>query len=472
MTSLSTPLPRDKDRPTTFRRITGRLLSPVGSLVRGAAEPIRVSDPASLDGLVERIGGARVVLIGGGSYGTSEFHRLRTLLSKRLIERGFDFIAMEGDWTEATRLDDYVLGNGSLARSAIGSFPRWLWGNSEVEEFASWLRRRNLTEHARRCPVGFHGLDLYSPFASMSAVAEFLDGVDPHAAEVARARFGLFTPWQKDAGAFARDVLRGRYADSEAEVICLLSKLLDERLERARTEQHRFYAPKESARVAASAESYYRAMFHGSSAAWNLRDAHMFDSLDALMAFHGPNARGIVWAHNAHVGDAQGTEMTARGEVTLGQLARRKYQKDAYLIGQGTHRGTVAAAARWDGPMHRLRVPPARSDSYEHLLHGVGVGAFTLSLRETSKRALRDELLRPRCERNIGVVYDPERELENHYFRASLPRQFDEMVWFDETTSVELHAVEVRPRPSGNDKPTELSRPTFEPIGSATALST
>lgn len=474
MTSLSSPdSTRTGDRRGTLRRITGRLRSPVAALLRDAAEPIRSSDPTSLDALVERIGNARIVLIGSSSYGTSEFHRFRASLSRRLVERGFDFIAIEGDWADAARLDDYVLGNGPRALATpVGAFASWLWGNSEVDEFASWLRRRNLMEHARRRPVGVHALDLYSPFASMSAVAAHLDGVDPRAANVARARYGLFTPWQKASSTFARDVLRGRYRESEPEVIELLTELLDARLERARTETHRFYSPAMAARVLANAASHYRAMFYGATPSWKLRDAHMFDSLEALTKFHGQNSRGIVWAHNAHVGDAQGTEMTGRGEVTLGQLVRKKYQKDAYIIGQSTHRGTVGAASCWDGAMQRLRVQPARTDSYEHLLHGVGLGAFTLALRETSTRALRDELLRPRCERNIGVVYEPDRELDNHYFRASLPRQFDELVWFDETTSVEAHAVDVRAARAENQQAKEISLPTFGSIGSTAALST
>lgn len=397
--------------------------------------------------MLERIGQARVVLLGGSSYGTSEFHRMRAAISKALLQRGFDFVAVEGDWADAARLDDYVLGNAAHVRcgSARG-FPSWLWNNAEVDEFASWLRRRNLTEHARQRPVGFHGLDLYSPFASMSAVASFLDGVDARAARVARSRYGLLTPWQKDSRSFGREVFRGSYEESETEVLQMLRRTLEQRLERARTEMHRFYDAAQNARVAAVAESYYRAMFYGSSVSWNLRDAHMFDSLQSLLAFYGSRSRGIVWAHNAHVGDAQGTEMTARGEVTLGQLARRKFGRDAYLVGLSTHRGSVAATSDWDAPMQRMRMPAARSDSYEHLLHAVEMPAFTLPLRDPPTRAVRDELLRPRSERNIGVVYQPDRECENHYFRASLPRQFDEVVWFDETSSVESHAVDVRTR--------------------------
>jgi protein-L-isoaspartate(D-aspartate) O-methyltransferase len=39
-------------------------------------------------------------------------------------------------------------------------------------------------------------------------------------------------------------------------------------------------------------------------------------------------------------------------------------------------------------------------------------------------------------QRAIGVIYKPETELASHYFEARLPDQFDEFIWFDETTAV------------------------------------
>ena len=255
----------------------------------------------------------------------------------------------------------------------------------------------------------------------------------------------MLTPWQKDPAAYGRAVLSGRYESAEAEVVASLRELLGRRLEYAARDGEAFFDAARNAHVVAGAEAYYRTMYYGSAASWNLRDSHMFETLDALLAHYGPGSRGIVWEHNSHVGNARATEMSARGELNIGELCRTKFEQTAYAVGFGTDHGTVAAASDWDGPMERMRVRPARHDSYERLCHDSEVPAFALHLRAPRRRELRDELVSPRLERAIGVIYRPETELASHYFQACLPAQFDEFVWFDETRAVEPLAIERRP---------------------------
>jgi protein-L-isoaspartate(D-aspartate) O-methyltransferase len=216
----------------------------------------------------------------------------------------------------------------------------------------------------------------------------------------------------------------------------MLRDMFERRLEYARKDGERFFDGAQNARVVADAERYYRAMYYGSAASWNLRDRHMFDTLQSLLAFYGPDARGIVWEHNSHVGNARATEMSARGELNVGELSRAQWGQGAYLVGFGTDRGTVAAASNWDEPMQRMRVRPAHPLSYERLFHDSGLPAFALHLRDPRRRAVRDELLPPRLERAIGVVYRPDMEMASHYFEARLPDQFDEYLWFDQTRAV------------------------------------
>jgi erythromycin esterase-like protein len=198
--------------------------------------------------------------------------------------------------------------------------------------------------------VGFHGLDLYSMFTSIAAVLAYLDEVDPEASRVARARYGILTPWQKDLAAYGQAVLVGRYQSAEGAVVAMPRDMLERRLEYARRDGERFFGAAQNARVVADAERYYRAMYYISATSWNLRDRHMFDTLRSLLAFYGPESRGIVWAHNSHVGDARGTEMSSRGEWNVGELSRAKFGPSAYLVGFATDRGTVAAASNWGEP--------------------------------------------------------------------------------------------------------------------------
>jgi protein-L-isoaspartate(D-aspartate) O-methyltransferase len=177
-------------------------------------------------------------------------------------------------------------------------------------------------------------------------------------------------------------------------------------------------------------------MYYGGSASWNLRDRHMFETLESLLRFHGPDAKAVLWEHNSHLGDAAATEMGVRGELNVGHLCRQRFGARAYLVGFGTDHGTVAAAHTWDGPMHVMSVRPSHPHSYERLCHDTAVPAFFLPLREPRRAEVRDELEPARLERAIGVVYRPDTELQSHYFHATLPHQFDEWIWFDETRAV------------------------------------
>ena len=164
----------------------------------------------------------------------------------------------------------------------------------------------------------------------------------------------------------------------------------------------------------------------------------MFETLEHLLAFKGPRAKAIVWAHNSHIGDARHTEMgLLRDEHNIGQLARQRFGEQVALVGFGTHTGTVAAASDWDGEMEVKRVRPSRADSYERVFHEAGQPRCLLDLHgDRDRDALRQRLLAPRLQRYIGVIYRPETERWSHYAESSLPQQYDAFVWFDETRAV------------------------------------
>ena len=403
-----------------------------------SCEEFETITSADLEPLLQRIGNARVVLLGEATHGTSEFYRMRERISRELIDRkGFSFIAIEGDWPDAARIDHYVRHAAYPASewTAFARFPTWMWRNREVREFVDWLRKRNgLVEPGKR--VAFHGLDLYSLYTSIRSVLTYLDDIDPQTAQVARQRYGCLTPWQADPATYGHAALTGTYQTCEHEVVSMLTELLQKHRAYAEHDGERFLDAVQNAKLVASAEQYYRIMYYGSSASWNLRDSHMFGTLQNLLHFHGPESKAIIWAHNSHVGDSAATEMSARGEYNIGHLCREEFGSAAYSIGFGTNSGTVAAASDWDGPMEIKTVRPALSQSYERLCHDAGGARFLLPLRKPKAAGLISALSRPRLERAIGVIYRPETELQSHYFQAALPHQFDEYIWFDKTEAV------------------------------------
>lgn len=408
------------------------------SLISSNAEAFSTVEEASLDSLLKRIGKARLVLIGEASHGTSEFYRMRALITKRLIEeKNFNIIAAEADWPDAARIDHYVRHRNTPPSewTAFARFPTWMWRNAEVREFIDWLHDYNkaLPYNDR---TGFYGLDLYSLYNSARAVVDYLDEVDPDLAIVARSRYGCLSPWEADPAAYGHAALTGDYRDCEQNVVRMLAELQKKQMEYANHDGERFLDASQNAQLVANAERYYRIMYYGSRASWNLRDSHMFDTLLNVMTFHGENAKAVVWAHNSHIGDASATEMSTRGEHNIGQLCREKFGEESYSIGFGTDHGTVAAASNWDAPMEVKQVRPSHPQSYERLFHLTNKPGLILPLRAEQKGELYTQLSKPRLERAIGVIYRPETELASHYFEAVLPRQFDEYIWIDQTKAI------------------------------------
>jgi protein-L-isoaspartate(D-aspartate) O-methyltransferase len=413
---------------------------PIANLIREACQPISDIGEVELGPLLDQIGDAHVVLLGEATHGTSEFYRMRTRITTELVmRRGFNIVAIEGDWPDAAHVDHHVRALDFPIRdeSTFTRFPTWMWRNREVVELIAWLKSHNELIKDPQWRVGFHGLDLYSLYKSLDAVLHYLNDIDPKAAKIARERYACLSPWERDPALYGRAAISQGYAQCERPVVAVLRDLLERRLDYARADGDRFFDATSNAHLVAAAEEYYRVMYYGGPASWNLRDQHMFDTLERLLAFRGPNTKAVVWAHNSHVGDARATEMgAARGEHNIGQLCRQTLGDAAFSIGFGTHTGTVAAATDWDGPMQIKKVRPSHPSSYERLCHDADVPAFLLSLRYPARDAVRDELASPRLERAIGVIYRPETELQSHYFQAALPWQFDAYVWFDETRAV------------------------------------
>lgn len=431
---------RPEPAPLTEQQVPARIAE--------VAESFDSIESADLTGVLDRIGDCRLVLIGEASHGTSEFYEMRARITKELIsQKHFDFVAIEADWPDASRIDRYVRGfeNDQKPWQAFSRFPTWMWRNEETLRFIDWLREHNASQPNRDKRVGFHGLDLYSLYTSLHRVLEYLDDVDPETAAVARQRYECLTPWQEDPQSYGLAAVTGKYRDCEDEAVEILQDLLRSRLAYTKHDGDRYFDATRNAQLVADAEKYYRVMYYGGVQSWNLRDQHMFETLQSIRGFYdrkdGPS-KGIVWAHNSHLGDASATEMGKRGEWNIGQLCRAEFGTSVYLIGQATHHGTVAAASKWGGAIQAKDVRPSRADSYEQWCHRSGVPRFFLPLRQSPDPELIDALRPSKLQRAIGVIYRPETELQSHYFHARLPHQFDEWIWFDKTHAIRELAAE------------------------------
>jgi erythromycin esterase-like protein len=399
------------------------------------------------DSLMDQIGDARFVLIGEASHGTHEFYEQRAEITKRLIrEKNFTAVAVEADWTNAWRVNRFVRAAtaDATATEALGDFqqfPLWMWRNVDVVNFVAWLRQYNDELLEQETKVGFYGLDLYCMYASIKAVLNYLQEVDPKAAQRARYRYSCLEHFDEDAQAY------GYAANFDLDKSCE-NAAVDQLVELQRctnyyaqpddqTAEDAFFYAEQNARLVKSAEKYYRLMFQGRISSWNVRDRHMAETLDRLFTHldrETGSAKIVVWEHNSHVGDARATESAQTGQLTVGQLVRERYGSNAVLIGLTTYTGTVAAASNWDAPMELKQVRPALPRSYEALFHQTGLPQFLLNLHSSDSAIAK--LRQSRLERAIGVIYRPETEYRSHYFYARLLDQFDAVIHLDATQAI------------------------------------
>jgi erythromycin esterase-like protein len=414
--------------------------------VREAALPIEGSD-RDYDPLMEMIGDSRIVLLGDATHGTHEFYRERARITERLIrEKGFDAVAIEGDWQDAARVNRYVrgLGGDPSATAALGEFhdfPGWMWANAEVRDLIEWMRKENASRPATG-RAGFYGLDLYGVVSSSDALVAGLERLDPAAARTARKRFGCLSRYRADFASYGRDAAAHPVRSCERSAVDELTEM--RRWTAARmtgadpAQKEELFSLLQDARTVRNGEAYYRVLSGSSVSAWNLRDRHMAATLEDLgrhLGAPGRPAKIVVWAHSSHLGDASSTQRADFGELNLGQLMRQRYGGDAVLVGFTTYEGKVEAASVWGERGQLKEVRPAARGSYTELFHQAGIGDALLLMR--GNRDLSRALAEPRPERAIGVLYHPQEEKRFHYIKTRLSQQFDAVVYFDQTRAVE-----------------------------------
>ena len=421
-------------------------------------EALPLSGPASLDPLLERIGDARYVLLGEASHGTGEYYQVRDVLTRRLIEeKGFSFVAVEGDWPDCQAVHCAVVGapgapeDPAEVLAGFDRWPTWMWANTEVAAFTRWLRRHN-EQRPPEQRVGFFGLDVYSLWESLHAVLAHLWRHDPDRVEHAMEAFRCFEPYAEDPQAYA---LATEFTPQGCapEVVSLLGQVR-ERAARTETLDGGLaeFAAQQNAEVLAGAERYYRAMMSSGPQSWNIRDHHMADTVDRLMEHYGPDAKVVVWEHNTHVGDARATDMAVAGMVNVGQLVRERHLAEGVvLVGFGSYSGTVIAAEHWGDAPQVMGVPSARAGSVEDLLHQALPGERALFLFPRAQRQGLPADEQPKWfqqeldHRAIGVVYQPQRERWGNYVPTVLGLRYDAFCYLDRTTAL----TPLRPAPAG-----------------------
>jgi len=399
-----------------------------------------------LDPLFNRIGDARIVMLGEASHGTHEYYTWRSYISQRLIqEKGFNFIAVEGDWPDCYRLNRYIKNYSNAGENAqqvlhqFNRWPTWMWANWEIAALTEWLNQYN-QDLAINKKIGFYGLDVYSLWESMESIINYLKNIDPKALKVAEEAYRCFEPYRYEEGkSYAR---ASQFVPElcEQEVVTLL-KEIRQKVPQYNSDYENVLSTEQNAFVAVNAERYYRAMIKGGPHSWNVRDSHMADTLERLLQFQGPDAKAIVWEHNTHIGDARATDMSNEGMYNMGELARMKHhEQGVVLVGFGSYEGSVIAGRSWGAKMQRMQLPAAQKGSWEYLLHQAGTENKLLIMDDFMNDAFMENHIDHRA---IGVVYNPEYEKYGNYVPSILPMRYDAFLYLDQTKA--LHPLHIQP---------------------------
>lgn len=420
-------------------------LNILGSEKEGSKKHIQPLENAKdLDPLLERIGDSRYVLLGEATHGTHEYYTWRAEISKRLItEKGFSFVAVEGDWPDCFKINRWVKGlldSDTGIKDVLKEFkrwPTWMWANWEIAAFARWMKKHNSNLDQTE-KVGFYGLDVYSLWESMETIVKYLDKEDPETAVLARRAADCFEPYKKNDSYVS--AYRGLNQKCRNEVVQLLTEVR-QRTEQYEQEPEAGLNAELNSLVMKNAEKYYEAMAQFDNSSWNVRDTHMVETLNTLMDYHGDDAKVIVWEHNTHIGDARATDMAAHGMHNVGQLVRQQHKKDGVvLVGFGSYQGSVIAGEFWGAKMEKMELPKAIEGSVEHLLHNHGAENKLMIFDDDSplKKLFKDRI----GHRAVGVVYDPYNERGN-YVPSKLSQRYDALLYIDKTKG--LHPLHLHP---------------------------
>lgn len=394
----------------------------------------------NLDRLIEAIGDVDIVMLGEASHGTSDFYKVRAELSKRLIaNKGFNIIGVEGDWPSAYRLNRYVkgmTGSDSSAANALGDFtrwPSWMWANTDIRDFAEWLKEHNAVNHSASSDsnkVGLYGIDMYSLWESMEAIIGYLKETKSPQLEQALRTYACFDPHNRDHQSYG--IAAGLLSEScENEVIELLKQMQNRRINHPGSEEE--LNAEVNMLVTSSSEAYYRTMVRGGPESWNVRDRHMVESLKRIMSYYGPSAKAIVWEHNTHIGDARATDMIQDGMVNVGQLLREDPEHRVFAVGFGTYGGEVLAGRAWGAPVEKMIVPPGQEGSWEDYMHRAGGDRDGMVILSDASSLLHTVI----DHRAIGVVYEPDHERFGNYVPSNMAERYDAFIHIDRSTALQ-----------------------------------
>jgi protein-L-isoaspartate(D-aspartate) O-methyltransferase len=416
-------------------RVNPMSITALSAAIARNAKPFTDIASAPLDNLLARIGEAQLVLINGANTGAVEIQAMRNRITTALItEKGFNVVALTADAADAARLDhDVRLASYSASGlTAFTPFGAQTWRTPEMRAFVEDLRsindKRKLSDRVR-----IHGLDHANTHRALDAIIMYLNGVDPASAKRARARYTHFLSAPGSTDDNVPLALRDRIHETAARGI--LQNLQDQWRRAADHDSDRITDAQLRVKHRNDLPQQIRTAYLGLPESKALRDAQMFETLQAVLRFHGPGAKVVVWAEN-----------TDASAGSFNQLCRTSFDDTATMISFGTYTGTIAAADSWGADVKAVALPPVQAQSLEAACHTTNLSNFILSVREAPHN-LRQYLDQSRAQQPFGLILanDPDADDQDaaqaniaSARSAPLAAFCDEYIWLDEINATDI----------------------------------
>lgn len=384
--------------------------------IRKHAIPVETSDPTSdhadLLPLKEMISESRIVALGEGTHGTSEFFKMKHRIVRFLAEEmGYTAFAIEANMPEARRVNRYVLTGEGDPKKALSGLYFWTWDTSEVLAMIEWMKDYNLSGKGR---MEFFGFDMQFPDVAMTNVKEFVAKADP----------GFVAHLEE-------------YYQQVEEVSKAARKMRD----RGQIDYAKWHdAAKQVHEYLLTQNDMYKKTFDPLEVDWAIQDAlvvvqaaeanmkgkrtrdeSMAENLDWILD-HTEDAKVVTWAHNGHVSKNLGTYRS------MGSFLSERHGNDMIVFGFAFHEGEYTAVGK--NGINVYGTSPSEPGSVEWFLKSSGIPQLVLDLREACEEDKGASWLMQELDfRSIGAM-----AMDYAFSPRRITQEFDALIFFEKTT--------------------------------------
>jgi erythromycin esterase len=343
---------------------------------------------------------ARVVSLGEGTHGTSEFFQMKhRLLEYLATEMGFNYFSIEANMPEAERVNQYVLTGVGDPRKLLQGLYFWTWNTQEVLDMIEWMRAFNASGKG---PVQFTGFDLqYSAVAAANARA-FLSKAEPGYVATADSAFARVAAAEK-----SRQPAPGDVEAAQA--------VYDHFVERRGDYLSRFPAQEvdwavQNARVVLQDVQQITGIVS--------RDESMAENAGWILDHAPAGSKIVLWAHNGHVSKEPGA---------MGSYLARRYGTSMYVLGFSFGEGRYNAIGP-QGLRDYEALPPVQG-SLETLFEATRLPRFILDVRNPGGGEPGTWLNKPQNFRSLGAV-----AFRCAFYPIVTSKVYDGLIWINPTS--------------------------------------